>query len=48
MSRILKRNLKVGEISINYKPRENSADKKIKFYHIVNALYNIFKVKLFN
>ena len=48
MSRILKRNLKVGEISINYKPRENSADKKIKFYHIINALYNIFKVKLFN
>ena len=48
MSRILKRNLKVGEISINYKPRENSSDKKIKFYHIINALYHIFKVKLFN
>ncbi len=48
MSRILKRNLKVGEISINYKPRANSADKKIKFYHIINALFHIFKVKLFN
>jgi len=48
MSRILKKKLKVGEMSINYKPRTNSAEKKIKFYHIINALYNIFKVKLFN
>ena len=48
MSRILKKKLKVCEMSINYKPRTKSAEKKIKFYHIINALYNIFKVKLFN
>ena len=38
----LLRNLKIGEISIKYKPRLNSKDKKIKFYHIFNALYEIF------
>ena len=47
ISRACKRNLKIGEISIKYKPRINSKDKKIKFYHIFNALYEIFKVKIF-
>jgi len=47
ISRACKRNLKIGEISIRYKPRINSKDKKIKFYHIFNALYEIFKVKIF-
>ena len=47
ISRACKRNFKIGEISIKYKPRKNSKDKKIKFYHIFNALYEIFKVKLF-
>ena len=48
ISRIIKSELKVGEISINYKPRANSNEKKIKPYHMVNALYEIFKVKFFN
>lgn len=48
ISRIVKSKLKVGEISINYKPRANSNEKKMKFYHMLNALYEIFKVKLFN
>ena len=45
VSLICKSNLKVDETHINYKPRENSRDKKIKFYHLFNALYAIFKVK---
>ena len=47
ISRACKRNLKIGEISIKYKARANSKDKKIKFYNIFNALYEIFKVKIF-
>lgn len=47
ISRACKRDLKIGEISIKYKPRSNSRDKKIKFYNIFNALYEIFKVKIF-
>jgi glycosyltransferase involved in cell wall biosynthesis len=48
ISRIIKSNLKVGEISIDYKPRANHKEKKIKPYHMINALYEIFKVKIFN
>jgi glycosyltransferase involved in cell wall biosynthesis len=44
-SRICKRKLKIREIFIKYKPREYSAEKKIKFYHMVDAIYEIFKVK---
>ena len=47
ISRACKRNLKIDEISIKYKARANSKDKKIKFYNIFNALYEIFKVKIF-
>ena len=45
VSLICKKNLKVGEIFIDYKPRENFSDKKIKFYHMFNAVYGILKVK---
>ena len=45
VSLICKKNLKVGEIFIDYKPRENFRDKKIKFYHMFNAVYGILKVK---
>ena len=48
ISRIIKSNLKVGEISIDYKPRANPYETKIKPYHMINALYEIFKVKIFN
>ena len=46
-SRICKKNLNILEVFIKYKPRKFSAEKKIKFYHILNALYEIFKVKIF-
>ena len=48
VSLICKKNLKVNEIFIRYKPRENFSDKKIKFYHMFNAIYGILKVKLFS
>jgi len=47
LSRACKRKLRIGEISIRYKARANWRDKKIKFYNIFNALYEIFKVKFF-
>ena len=47
VSRICKKKLAVDEIFVNYKPRENFHQKKIKFYHMFNALYAIFKVRLF-
>ena len=39
--------LNIDEVAIAYKPRKNSSEKKIKFYHMLNALYEIFKVKFF-
>jgi glycosyltransferase involved in cell wall biosynthesis len=47
-SRICKKNLKIKQVFIKYKPRKVSSEKKIKFYHMLNALYEIFKVKLIN
>ena len=44
---LCKRNLNVDEVFIKYKPRENSSDKKIKFYHMFNAIYAILKIKFF-
>jgi glycosyltransferase involved in cell wall biosynthesis len=48
MSRACKEKFRISEVSIKYWPRINSREKKIKFYHMFNALYEIFKVKLFN
>tara|TARA_A100001015_G_C14729295_1_gene609169 strand:+ start:148 stop:552 length:405 start_codon:yes stop_codon:yes gene_type:complete len=47
ISLISKRNLSTEEIFIDYTPRKNSSEKKIKFYHLINALYGIFKIKFF-
>jgi len=47
ISIICKKKLKIGEVYIKYKPRKNFSEKKIKFYHIINALYQILKVKFF-
>lgn len=47
VSLISKKNLSVEEVSINYSPRTNSSEKKIKFYHLFNAIYAIFKIKFF-
>jgi glycosyltransferase involved in cell wall biosynthesis len=43
-SKILKMKLNVGEVFIRYKPREKG-EKKLKYYHLFNAIYQIFKVK---
>ena len=48
VSFLCKRNLNVDEVFIKYKPRENFSDKKIKFYHMFNAIYGILKVKFLN
>jgi len=47
ISRSCKRKLKFGEISIKYKPRTIAQGKKIRYYHMFVALYQIFKVKIF-
>ena len=47
ISIICKKKLKIGEVYIKYKPRRDFSEKKIKFYHMINALYQILKVKFF-
>jgi len=47
LSRACKKKLEIDEVPIKYKPRKNFSEKKIKFYHMINALYEIFKVKFF-
>lgn len=47
ISRICKYGLKINEIAIGYKARADSHDKKIKPYHMINALYAMFKVRYF-
>ncbi len=48
VGRLCKEKCNIGEISVNYVPRENFSDKKIKWYHMFVALYAIFKVKFLN
>ena len=47
VSKISKNNFTVESVFIPYMPRSNSKEKKIKFYHMFVALYQIFKVKFF-
>ena len=47
VSLMCKHQFKIKEIFTNYTPRANSAEKKIKFYHIYNALFEILKIKFF-
>ena len=47
ISLICKTKLKIGEVYIKYKPRKNFSEKKIKFYNILNGIYEILKVKIF-
>ena len=46
-SLISKKNLKFEEVFIEYQPRKNNSEKKIKFYHMFNAIYGILKIKFF-
>ena len=43
---ICKNHLNTEEVFIDYTPRKNSSEKKIKFYHLFNAIYAILKIKL--
>ena len=47
VSKIVKNNFKVENTLVPYKPRENSSEKKIKFYNMFNAVYEILRVKFF-
>ena len=47
VSLICKKKLNIEETFVDYIPRQNSKEKKIKFYHMFNALYEIFKIKFF-
>jgi len=42
-----KAGFKIGEINIGYKPRAKAKEKKIKPYHMINALWALFKVRFF-
>ena len=46
ISRACKRNFKIGEMGVKYKPRLHQNEKKIKVYNIFNAIYELIKVKL--
>ena len=46
-SLISKKNLKFEEVFIEYQPRKNNSEKKIKYYHMFNAIYGILKIKFF-
>ena len=43
---ICKNHLNTEEVFIDYTPRKNNSEKKIKFYHLFNAIYAILKIKL--
>ena len=47
ISRICKLGLRITEIAIPYQPRSNKKGKKIKPYHLINALIGMFKVRFF-
>tara|TARA_Y100000992_G_C21249667_1_gene485165 strand:- start:332 stop:1033 length:702 start_codon:yes stop_codon:yes gene_type:complete len=47
ISRIMKSNLLIKNVFVPYKARENSSEKKIKFYHMFNAIYEILRIKMF-
>lgn len=47
VSRIMKKKLSFSKILVPYKPRKNISEKKIKFYHMINAIYEILRIKFF-
>ena len=48
VSKMCKNKMKIGEINVDYKPREINKNKKIKPYNIVNALIAMFTVRFFD
>ncbi len=47
ISRICKRGLKMEEVAVSYRPRSYREGKKIRPYHIINALFAMFRVRYF-
>ena len=47
VSRMCKQGLKIGEINVDYNPRSNPDEKKIKAYNMLNAVCAMFKVRYF-
>ena len=47
ISRIMKKKFLIETVHIPYRARQNSSEKKIKFYHIFNAIYEILRIKIF-
>lgn len=47
VSRMCKQGLKIEEINVEYSPRENPNEKKIKAYNMLNAIWAMFKVRYF-
>jgi len=47
VSIMCKRKFKIKEIQVGYTPRKNPREKKIKPYHMINALWALIKVKWF-
>jgi len=47
VSRMCKKKFKMAEVAVSYQPRSYSEGKKIKPYHILNALLAMFKVRYF-
>ncbi|MDP6592505.1 MAG: glycosyltransferase family 2 protein [Candidatus Poseidoniia archaeon] len=45
VSIMCKRKFRIKEIEVGYTPRENPGDKKIKPYHMINALWAMLKVR---
>ena len=48
VSRMCKSQYRIEEIAVDYTPRHNSKEKKIKPYHIINALWALLKVRIMN
>jgi glycosyltransferase involved in cell wall biosynthesis len=47
ITRICMRKLNINEVAINYMPRTEKKGKKIKPYHMLNAIIAMFKVRYF-
>ncbi|MEA3493977.1 MAG: glycosyltransferase family 2 protein [Candidatus Margulisiibacteriota bacterium] len=47
VTRMCKLGLKIAEIAVPYKPRVCKRDKKVKPYHMLNALFEMFKARYF-
>lgn len=47
ISRLCKRGYKIAEVAVSYRPRSYQEGKKIRPYHLINALLALYRVRLF-